>query len=254
MSVQRASPAEQIANELRARIDDGRYKPGDTIPGDATLAAEFGVSKPTVTKARAMLVALGLIKSRPGTPSFITEPAVTFSDLDASKIPTSSWPRVTRTLPLGEQTRVVEADLRRLPADLADAFGTDRQDDVVVRRTVTVDPDDTPLMSSVSYFPGELVDTCPLLLKTKLLLGGAPMYIGSQTGRIPASTKTTVACSPTRDHRTAADDLGLGSRAYLLSVTTTTSDRDGQLIAHEITCHPPGTPVDLDVVADPWAG
>src|SRR5437667_309877 len=49
MPVQRASAAEQIANELRAQIEAGEFKPGETLPSDSQLARRFGVSKPTVT-------------------------------------------------------------------------------------------------------------------------------------------------------------------------------------------------------------
>ncbi|MDP2710273.1 MAG: GntR family transcriptional regulator [Solirubrobacteraceae bacterium] len=249
MSVQRASPAEQIANELRARIDDGRYKTGDTIPGDATLAAEFGVSKPTVTKARAMLVALGLIQSRPGTPSFITEPTA-IPKVDIADLSTSSWLRMTRPLPPGNRTRIVEAGLHSLPANLADVFGTD-QHDVIVRRAATLDADGAPLMSATSFYPGDLARSCPSLLEREDVPGGALLYIESQTHRRLASVAATVTSSPARDQPGAAEDLGLGPRSHVLVVTTTSGDADGRVLAHEIECHPPGMPVDLDVVSNP---
>src|SRR4051794_22857826 len=71
MPIQRVSASEQIANELRTQIEAGELRPGDPLPSDTELAARFDVSKPTITKARAMLVAVGLVASRAGAPSMV---------------------------------------------------------------------------------------------------------------------------------------------------------------------------------------
>ncbi|MEY2517658.1 MAG: Bacterial regulatory protein gntR family, partial [bacterium] len=39
MPIEKASASEQIANELRAQIQAGEFKPGSTLPSDAELAA-----------------------------------------------------------------------------------------------------------------------------------------------------------------------------------------------------------------------
>ncbi|HEU5029257.1 MAG TPA: winged helix-turn-helix domain-containing protein [Spirillospora sp.] len=67
-----------IANALRQRITDGIYAPGDQLPGEAALCAEFGVARNTVRRALSTLETDGLITARPGVGRFVptAKPAV----------------------------------------------------------------------------------------------------------------------------------------------------------------------------------
>lgn len=55
-----------IADELRARIESGRYEPGSRLPAEDTLTQEFGVSRQTVNKALLQLRSEGLIRVERG--------------------------------------------------------------------------------------------------------------------------------------------------------------------------------------------
>jgi DNA-binding GntR family transcriptional regulator len=46
----------QLAQLLRARINDDTYSPGDPIPSETTLSQEYEIARMTVRKAVAMLV------------------------------------------------------------------------------------------------------------------------------------------------------------------------------------------------------
>jgi GntR family transcriptional regulator len=65
----------QIAAVLTARIQDGTYVANRRIPSEPELAAEFGVSRPTVRKALALLAKEGLIRSVRGRGTFALERA-----------------------------------------------------------------------------------------------------------------------------------------------------------------------------------
>lgn len=56
----------QIANALREKINDGTYAPGDLLPSEAVLSAEYGVVRNTLRRALAQLEREGLIESLPG--------------------------------------------------------------------------------------------------------------------------------------------------------------------------------------------
>lgn len=64
--VQRASAAEQIAEQIRAGIRGGRLTAGERLPGEHELAEEFGVSRPTVREAMKLLSAARLIEASRG--------------------------------------------------------------------------------------------------------------------------------------------------------------------------------------------
>jgi GntR family transcriptional repressor for pyruvate dehydrogenase complex len=62
---------EFVAHELLVLILSGRFGAGDRLPAERTLAAEFGVSRPTVRQAVAVLAARGLVESRVGSGTFV---------------------------------------------------------------------------------------------------------------------------------------------------------------------------------------
>ncbi|WP_073502829.1 GntR family transcriptional regulator [Actinacidiphila paucisporea] len=72
MSHEPARPKYQrIADDLRASIDRGEYQPGDRLPGENSLAADFGVAPLTVRQALGLLRAEGLVDSRKGSGVFV---------------------------------------------------------------------------------------------------------------------------------------------------------------------------------------
>jgi len=56
----------KIYDQLLKQIQRGDYRTGELLPTDLQIAAEFGVSRPTVARAFAMLVAEGLIGRKAG--------------------------------------------------------------------------------------------------------------------------------------------------------------------------------------------
>ncbi|MCF7816423.1 MAG: GntR family transcriptional regulator [Kiritimatiellales bacterium] len=61
-----------IHDELLKRIQRGDYRTGELLPTDLQLAAEFGVSRPTIARAFSMLVNDGLVGRKAGYGTFIT--------------------------------------------------------------------------------------------------------------------------------------------------------------------------------------
>ena len=79
IAVQRLS--DTIAHELERRILEGALKPGDRLQPERELAAELGVSRPSLREAIQKLVARGLLVSRQGGGNYVAERVgSTFSD------------------------------------------------------------------------------------------------------------------------------------------------------------------------------
>jgi GntR family transcriptional regulator len=53
---------QQVADHVRAQILDGTYQPGQPLPSEEALSAEFGVSRPTIREGIKTLVAEGLVE------------------------------------------------------------------------------------------------------------------------------------------------------------------------------------------------
>lgn len=63
-AAQYARPWRRIADDLRAKLADGRWQSGDRLPTLEALAAEYGVARNTVASAIAALRDEGLISDR----------------------------------------------------------------------------------------------------------------------------------------------------------------------------------------------
>jgi len=61
-----------IANHIIEQIRDGVWKPGDKLPTERQLAAEMGVSRPSLREALRALEILGLLRMRQGSGVFVS--------------------------------------------------------------------------------------------------------------------------------------------------------------------------------------
>lgn len=71
LSIPRISDA--IAESLERRILEGSLKPGDRLPPERELAAELGVSRPSLREAIQKLASKGMLQSRQGGGTFVTD-------------------------------------------------------------------------------------------------------------------------------------------------------------------------------------
>ena len=72
MTVSELSRYRTIERSLRERI--ARLRPGDALPSDSALCAEFGVSRMTARNAMHRLAEEGLVVRLPGRGSYVAEP------------------------------------------------------------------------------------------------------------------------------------------------------------------------------------
>ena len=64
-------PYVQIAEDLRGRIRDGRYQPGDRLPSHAELRAEYASATETVRRALTVLRNEGLVETHSTRGTFV---------------------------------------------------------------------------------------------------------------------------------------------------------------------------------------
>src|SRR5690625_5047465 len=75
MSVARTNLAEQVAEELVARIERTGLQPGDAIPSESALAEELDVNHLIIREAIRMLTARELLVSSQGRPARVSTPS-----------------------------------------------------------------------------------------------------------------------------------------------------------------------------------
>jgi GntR family mannosyl-D-glycerate transport/metabolism transcriptional repressor len=68
----------QIAGAIRTQIESGELKPGDALPTESALQAQFSVSRVTVRQALKQLTEQGIIESIQGSGSYVKEERVNY--------------------------------------------------------------------------------------------------------------------------------------------------------------------------------
>lgn len=82
--------AAAISQALREAIRSGRYRPGEKLPSEARLTAEYNVSRTVIREAIAALRADGLVDPRQGAGVFVLEPlsapVLPFQNVDNARV------------------------------------------------------------------------------------------------------------------------------------------------------------------------
>jgi GntR family transcriptional repressor for pyruvate dehydrogenase complex len=73
MALSRPRLSDQVADELRSRIAEKQYLPGEKLPVEAELASQFGVSRITIREAVRKLDIMGIVEVRQGSGTYVRE-------------------------------------------------------------------------------------------------------------------------------------------------------------------------------------
>ena len=73
MKVKRMPVNEQVFEMMRTAIKEGRWKPGEKIPSETELSANFGVNRLTVRMAMQRLIGMGVLEARVGDGTYVKE-------------------------------------------------------------------------------------------------------------------------------------------------------------------------------------
>lgn len=66
-----------IADQILGMIDSGRYKAGSKLPSERTITEQMGVSRPSLREAISALQIVGILESRPGDGTYVSNPPAT---------------------------------------------------------------------------------------------------------------------------------------------------------------------------------
>jgi DNA-binding GntR family transcriptional regulator len=178
-----------IADELRQEIESGELRPGSQLPTELALREEFNASRSTVRDAIKVLISLGLVVTRPGQGTFVTEridPFVTTLSADAEtglgggegatylsevsrahRMPFMSEPRVEIQVAVGEIAKHLRVN-----------EGTQ-----LVSRHQSRTIDDTPWSLQTSFYPMEFVlNGATRLLEAANIPQGTVQYLEETLG------------------------------------------------------------------------
>src|SRR5712671_4231683 len=148
----------QLADLLRAEIQEGHRRPGSQLPTESEFQHAFKVSRTTIRAALATLASEGLVVTRKGFGSYVrSRPPprrVSSTHRHASHRESGKPESDTEALAQGQvpSRRMLMIGRGPVPADIAAWLGLDAGEDAVIRRRLQL-LDDVPAVISTSYYP-----------------------------------------------------------------------------------------------------
>ncbi|MFF8716436.1 GntR family transcriptional regulator [Streptomyces sp. NPDC015184] len=193
---------QRIADELRDAIQSGRYGPGDRLPGENDLMADYSVARMTARQALGVLQSEGIAESRKGAGVFVRS----FRPLrrqGIKRLAQSQWGEGRSIWSADTEDRTLVVDKVSVteepaPDRVAEVLGVERGEATCVRRRRFV-LDGKPVLLATSYLPASLVagsaitqeDTGPGGTYARLAeLGSKPVHFREEIrSRMPSSAE-----------------------------------------------------------------
>lgn len=152
----------QIAHDLREQITTGTLAPGGQLLTEPELAAAHGASRSTVRLAIALLIQQGLVETRQGLGTYVTQPPTPLTVvLSREERWQAGEPADAALQPSGEpaswpSTEKFQAETTSANAEVAAALDVAEGTPVLLRRTHRY-LDKEPWSLVASYYPADVV-------------------------------------------------------------------------------------------------
>jgi len=226
-------PSRRIADDLRESIHSGRLAPGDEMPSENELAAEYDTSRKTARSALAILRSEGLITTGQGRRAVVRPKGhvgITVTGSNYRKHRGLGLPGFNaQALEQGQRPRQDIREVVKVPAppEVATRLEIDEGADVVVRR-LTFWLDDIPVALHDGYFPVS-VAAGTALERPHRIRGGAHALIEDSAGpirrHIARSVDEISGRMPTPDE---VRQLSLPPGVPVFRILRTVYDNEGQ--------------------------
>ena len=211
-----------IVNTLQERILDGTYPQGMKIPSETELMGEFGVSRPTVTRALNLLSHDGWLDAQHGRGRFVLGPPARDARQGAAHV-AAMLDRAEATT--GQvSVKVVKAGPVMAPERAAYALGIEAGTPVIARQRLVTSKEIGPIELSTAYVPVELAVGSGVS-KSAPIPGGLLAHLAKQHPvDFDHATERIAARMPTADE---AELLQITRRDPLLTVLVSVHDHEG---------------------------
>jgi GntR family transcriptional regulator len=220
----------QVFLVLQDGIAEGRYAPGEALPGEEDLAGLFGVSRVTIRAALETLDALGLIERRQGVGTFVRE----LLRPEPLTVPMMDLATRNREIVRTTRAHVVEYGFKPAPLHVRSHFQA--QPDDLFQRAVRIRyMKERPIMQVTTYIP----EAIGRQFGPKDMEGGSLYAILQRFGITFASGEqvvTAAAADPV-----VAERLNVAIGAPLLKVVRVHFNTMGRTIQHFELLAPPAT-------------
>jgi GntR family transcriptional regulator len=154
----------QIAEDLRGRIESGELAPGSQLPTELELRDQYSASRNTVRDAIKWLTNLGLVVTRPGQGTFVTDVTdpflITLSGDPKTGLGGGEGARYrseVREQNRKATTSPIQVEIQEASANVASRLRIAKGSEIVSRHERRF-IDDTPWSMQTSFYPMEFAD------------------------------------------------------------------------------------------------
>ncbi|MDD9718303.1 GntR family transcriptional regulator [Dinoroseobacter sp. PD6] len=213
--------ARRVYLQLRDMLSRGALRPGDTLPGEQKMAAQYGVSRVTIRRALEALADDGLIDKRAGAGSTVREAA---QDTPLAGNLASLMPQLVE---MGQRTeaRLLAFSYGAAPAAVVRALGL--AEAVTVQTAVRVRLlRGVPFSHLTTHVPAEIATNY-----SEADLATTPLFrLLERSGVRIASARQSVTATLATPEVAAALDVSVGSA--LTALTRIVTDDQGQWVEY----------------------
>ena len=239
---------QQIADDLRQKIESGELGHGDQLPTELELRVQYEASRNTVRDAVKWLITGGLIETRPGQGTFVVakiDPYVTILTGEPARGGDEEGPvyvKGTREAGRGGQRKPSTSEPR---VEIQKAGGVKAEELQVEDGTTIVSRhqqryvDDTPWSLQTSFYPMALATHgAEKLLEADNIEQGAVEYLRQKTGLKQAGYRDTITVRPPNSAETAFFKLPGDVRVAVFEVRRTAFDDHGKPFRLTVSVYP----------------
>ncbi|MFF5531539.1 GntR family transcriptional regulator [Streptomyces cinerochromogenes] len=230
---------EKIADDLRTRIANDEFRPGDLLPSGRDLAEQWKVSRATVVKAYDVLRNDGLVVARQGSGFTVVETPIARPAGGRR----AGSARVAGGAPY---RRLGTPDREVPPAHIMDALQLEPGASALRRSRLVLLDDGSPHSLVTAWFPPSVADAAPRLSGKGPIAEGTTHYVRRETGRTPVEgvDVTTVRLATDEEARL----LGVDRPAAVAVVLHTAFDQ----VRRPLVCEEGVVPAHVFEMADSY--
>lgn len=211
-----------IAEKLRLRLNSSDYSVGSPLPGEKTLAREFGVARMTIRKATDLLIAWGLVERRHGSGTYVSR-----KDVHHETTNLTGLVEVLRQQGKTVVSKVLTFEVMPAPPAIASLLRIAVNTQIYFSRRIRY-VEGKPLMLEDSYMPVKLFRT----LSLAHLEGSKFDYIEKECGITISGNYESLA--PVLADKQLAMSMNVEEHTPLLRITSLSYSDSGEFLNYSV--------------------
>jgi len=228
----------QIADDLSGQITSGELARGVRLPPETDLLARYAASRTTIRDAIKLLIAAGLVETRPGQGTFVTAPPEPFVTVlgpptgeagDYTRQPREAW---------GQRSSAPRVEILVAHGQIAEALRLAEGAANMVSREQEHYIDGLPWSRQVSFYPWSLVERGAIrLIEAGDIEEGIPAYLQATLGITWAASGDTLVVRPPDGREVGLFGLPPDGRVAVIDLSRTAYDPAGEPIYLTVTTY-----------------